>query len=79
MKAIIGFSIGMTLAGSTLFTGGERVPVSHRDTPERSAVPYDDVQRVLDAKCVGCHSGPEAARGLRLDSWQALTAGSDHG
>ena len=95
MKAILGFSICLTLTGATLVTGARRPPVPPADTPERSgvshaaaaethaaeaaAVSYDEVQRVLDAKCVSCHSGPEAARGLRLDSWPALTAGSDHG
>ena len=62
----------------------ERSGVSHAaaaetHAAEAAAVSYDEVQRVLDAKCVSCHSGPEAARGLRLDSWPALTAGSDHG
>ena len=45
----------------------------------RPAVPYEDVQRLLDQKCTSCHTGAAAARGLRLDSWQTLFAGSDHG
>jgi len=43
------------------------------------AVQYGDVQRLLDQKCTSCHTGADAARGLRLDSWQALIAGSEHG
>jgi YVTN family beta-propeller protein len=46
-------------------------------TPED--VTYAEVQRVLDAKCTQCHTGSEAAEGLRLDSWEALTSGSAHG
>ncbi|MFQ5529886.1 MAG: c-type cytochrome domain-containing protein, partial [Gemmatimonadota bacterium] len=42
-------------------------------------VPYAEVQRVLDAKCTQCHSGAGAARGLRLDSWEGVIAGSAHG
>lgn len=47
--------------------------------PESTAVPYAHVQRLLDAKCASCHSGADAPQGLRLDSWQALVAGSRHG
>ncbi len=42
-------------------------------------VPYQQVQRVLDARCTSCHSGAEAARGLELDTWQHLIAGSADG
>ena len=42
-------------------------------------VEYREVQRVLDAKCVSCHAGSDAARGLRLDSWDGVVAGSRHG
>ena len=44
-----------------------------------ATVPYADVQRIFDARCTSCHSGPEAARGLRLDSWDSVVAGSAHG
>jgi len=79
LSAITGLSICLTLLGSTLVTGGEGIAVLQGDTAKAAAVSYDDVQRVLDVKCVSCHSGPKPARGLRLDSWEALTAGSDHG
>lgn len=42
-------------------------------------VPYSDVQRIFDDNCVSCHSGAEAAAGLRLDSWDGLVAGSTDG
>jgi YVTN family beta-propeller protein len=42
-------------------------------------VPYQEVQRVLDARCTSCHSGAEAARGLQVDTWQHLIAGSADG
>lgn len=44
-----------------------------------AGVTYAEVQQVLDAKCTRCHTGSEAAEGLRLDSWEAVTSGSDHG
>lgn len=37
------------------------------------------IQPIFDRKCVQCHSGTDAAQGLRLDSWPNLVAGSDHG
>ena len=48
-------------------------------TQDSTTVRYAQVQRVLDAKCTRCHTGPDAARGLRLDSWESLVAGSRHG
>ena len=44
-----------------------------------AGVTYAEVQQVLDAKCTRCHTGSDAAEGLRLDSWEAVTSGSDHG
>ncbi|MDH3297996.1 MAG: beta-propeller fold lactonase family protein [Gemmatimonadota bacterium] len=48
---------------------------------DRSSAPvsYAEVQRVLDAKCTRCHVGPDAAEGLRLDSWESVISGSRHG
>jgi YVTN family beta-propeller protein len=40
-------------------------------------VAYVDVQRALSERCTSCHSGAEAARGLALDSWEHLVAGSE--
>ncbi len=37
------------------------------------------IQPILDRKCIQCHTGTDAAQGLRLDSWPNLVAGSDHG
>ena len=42
-------------------------------------VRYEDVQRIFDARCTGCHSGAGAARDLQLDSWRHLIAGSAQG
>ena len=79
MKAVFGFVICTSFLGSGLAIGGHEasgiIPSDHA----RLAVPYADVQRLLDAKCTSCHTGADAARGLHLDSWQALIAGSDHG
>ena len=53
--------------------------VPHFEYEGIQSVEYSEVQRVLDAKCVSCHTGSDAARGLRLDSWDRLVAGSRHG
>ena len=62
--------VGIPLLVALLAAGTDRPP---------SAVEYADVQRVLDAKCTRCHTGPDAAEGLRLDSWDSVTSGSRHG
>lgn len=49
------------------------------DAPVTTDVHYADVQRVFDAKCVACHAGTQASRGLRLDSWDGVIAGSTQG
>jgi uncharacterized membrane protein len=40
---------------------------------------FSDVYPVLQARCVICHSGPAAPLGLRLDSRDAVLAGSSRG
>ncbi len=79
MKATSGFVICLSFLGSGLAIGGREAAGTPHDDNARLAIPYADVQRVLDGKCTSCHAGADAARGLRLDSWQALIAGSDHG
>ncbi|MBT3449345.1 MAG: hypothetical protein HN445_08155, partial [Bacteroidetes Order II. Incertae sedis bacterium] len=46
--------------------------------PQRQA-DWNEVDAIFQAKCVSCHAGEEAARGLRLDSWENLVLGSDFG
>lgn len=46
--------------------------------PQRQA-DWNEVDAIFQAKCVSCHAGEEAARGLRLDSWENLVMGSDFG
>ena len=74
----MGFLLISFLASGLAF-GGCAI---QRTTPAYGAglaVEYGDVQRLFDGKCTSCHAGADAPRGLRLDSWQALIAGSDHG
>ncbi len=58
------------------------------DVPGVKSVDYDEltaydysrhVQPLLDYYCVNCHSGSNAAAGLKLDSWENIIAGSDAG
>lgn len=82
MKATIVFGV-ISILGACAARGGIEIPVTTAHSNARDAVTYAvhyaDVQRLLDQKCTSCHTGADAARGLRLDSWQALIAGSDHG
>lgn len=70
MKHVRWFLFGLPLLVVLLAASASRPPTT---------VPYSEIQRVLDAKCTECHSGSDAARGLRLDSWESLVAGSRHG
>ena len=79
MKATFGFVICISFLASSLVFGGCAMPGATPAYEAGLAVQYANVQRVLDGKCTSCHTGADAARGLRLDSWQALIAGSDHG
>jgi mono/diheme cytochrome c family protein len=47
-------------------------------TPD-SEVTFADVAPILSGRCVMCHSGPAAPRGLRLDSLEGLLAGGQGG
>ena len=79
MKATLGFVISISFLTSGLAFGGCTMSGAVPASGAALAVPYGDVQRLLDEKCTSCHTGADAARGLRLDSWQELIAGSDHG
>ena len=79
MKATFGFVICVSFLVSGLAIGGREAAGTTAGANARLAIRYADVQRVLDGKCTSCHTGANAAQGLRLDSWQALIAGSDHG
>ena len=43
------------------------LPLVAAQTPiaAQDSVAYQDVQRIFDARCTGCHSGADAARGLQ--------------
>lgn len=48
-------------------------------SPAFAAIDYADIDPILQARCVICHAGPVAPLGLRLDSREALLAGSSRG
>lgn len=65
-----------------LFVGGP-VPVLADEppaTPPAAAEPtYEAVQAVFQQHCAACHAGGEAEGGLKLDSYETLLAGGEHG
>jgi mono/diheme cytochrome c family protein len=60
---IVGLLLTSLLGGPTAFAGTD----------------FADVDTVLKARCVLCHSGPAAPLGLRLDSREGVLAGSSRG
>jgi YVTN family beta-propeller protein len=82
VKATTGFLLFITVLGAALVATAAAAPgdgTKRSGTVPTPAADYADVQDVFDAKCVTCHTGPEAAQGLSLDSWESTIAGSDHG
>jgi uncharacterized membrane protein len=39
----------------------------------------NDIQPVLDSRCVNCHGGERTSKGLSLKTYDTLTAGSENG
>jgi len=48
-------------------------------SPSSSIADWATVSAILDSKCARCHSGADAAEGLRLDSWEHVFEGADDG
>ena len=40
---------------------------------------WDDVDLIFQKRCINCHSEHGAAKGLRLDSYEAAIAGGENG
>lgn len=47
--------------------------------PEAGAATWTEVNALFQARCVLCHQGPAAPRGLRLDSHEGVLKGSERG
>ena len=83
MKINFGQLLSLVLLPFVLLAGCELVtplPAFDYASLATEDIRYTEhVQPIFDVYCTTCHSGPDAAQGLRLDSWQNLVAGSDHG
>ena len=82
MNVTTGFLLFISALGASLVVTAAAPapgPGEAATTWTGAAAQYAEVQSILDAKCVSCHTGPDAARGLSLDSWEGTIAGSDHG
>lgn len=40
---------------------------------------YANVARIMKANCIKCHGADKAREGLRLDSYEAIMKGGEHG
>ncbi|MFP5213227.1 MAG: c-type cytochrome domain-containing protein [Acidobacteriota bacterium] len=72
------FVAALCLAAVALVSG----PVSADSSPlllaqaSKDAPSYADVSKIFTERCVTCHSGPKAARSLKLDSYEGVMAGA---
>ncbi len=82
MKTTV-FSIFLIVVGGTQLADKELIDHPGQITADlmtfNSSTGYEEVQKILDGKCVSCHSGPAPAKGLELDSWKHILSGSEHG
>lgn len=65
-RILIAFSLWIASVRAVL--GGEQVPPG-----------WEEVGAIFAARCINCHSALGAAKGLRLDSYVAVLAGSADG
>ena len=72
--SLAGFLLSITVTQVLFVSDRQAGAVSEQD-PQNPP----PIQRMLNAKCTSCHSGQSAPAGLRLDSWDNLFAGSQHG
>ncbi|MFQ5891040.1 MAG: beta-propeller fold lactonase family protein [Gemmatimonadota bacterium] len=75
---LLPFSVVVGLFEVSVQISRDPAVTDHAPRPA-STVAYDKVQAALDRVCMSCHSGADAPRGLRLDSWEHLVAGSRDG
>lgn len=47
--------------------------------PAHSEPDWSDLEALFSKRCVMCHSGEQAARGLKLDSYEGIMAGGENG
>jgi mono/diheme cytochrome c family protein len=50
-----------------------------QDQKTGQSVTYRDIGPIFQSKCASCHSGPRAANGLHLDSYQGVMDGARAG
>ena len=68
--------LGAALAGAA---GLLYLPAKDRARAADPAPTYVEIAPILNERCVLCHTGEDAPLGLRLDSLEGLTAGSENG
>jgi hypothetical protein len=47
--------------------------------PAHSEPNWSDIEALFSKRCIMCHSGDHAARGLKLDSYEGTMAGGENG
>lgn len=67
------------LAGISALSMLAAVAVAGAQKPAAKAGAYAKVDKVIKAKCVGCHNGPAGAGGVNLASYAVVTKGKYKG
>lgn len=69
VAAVLVSAIAILRSGSTGAAPSTKAEVSFAN----------DVQPILEYRCGECHMGDFVSEGLRMDTYESLMAGSDHG
>lgn len=48
-------------------------------SPQQQPLTFNDLKPILDKKCVSCHGSSYPGGKLRLDSYEGLMSGGEHG
>lgn len=73
----IGYFGGNLVFGTQTTHFGATGAEDHRKEPSR--LTYNDVEAIFHTHCIMCHSGPNAPKNLRLNSYENIMAGSVDG
>jgi hypothetical protein len=79
-QGAVGPDMGVNGGAGAAAASSPSTPSPYRTAQSKAAsVSFTDVSPILAQKCVMCHSGPKAARDLRLGDYGAIMKGSKNG
>jgi uncharacterized membrane protein len=72
---VIGYFGGVLVFGTPGAVQDKTEPIQKRIP----MVTYAEVAKIFEQRCISCHSGPSPADDLRLDAYEQVMSGGEHG